>query len=403
MRWTGKSLFLVPSFYGLTTWSLAYALCLMRLVGWRELSIETHILAIAVLGLFGVSTVLFAPLYERYRLNVQSNRPRNIGRNHASIIVLHVLGYLGLVLYLSDVARIVGGWRELALALALESHVVRLASYTSVGIQLTYFGWLAIGITAYRYRAVPIPRSLLFMALIQFAGNLTFVDRTRPVWIIATAALVFLASRPNWSFRTVLRRAAVLGIFFLVVFFLIAEWTGKLGEGVEGYGYVRIGGLPRILYMYVTSGLPYLTALIEQVKDWTYEPTRTLYPLVRALAVLGVFQDPPSQVLFTLEVPFPTNVGTFIEPLFSDGGYFFVIAGIFIHSLGFDALGLHLLRRNNPLAAYAWANLCFASSLAFFVPKFTSFPFWLFILLGLLPFHGVRLAPSSTPVSPSNS
>src|SRR5439155_17556648 len=100
-------------------------------------------------------------------------------------------------------------------------------------------------------------------------------------------------------------------------------------------------------------------------------------------AAVGIVPSPPSQINEYFSMPFTTNVGTFLEPFYRDGGFTFAFAAILVHSFGLDWLGLALLRSGRRLALFAWANLCFVTFISFFTPKITGFPTWLFTGLAI--------------------
>jgi len=113
-------------------------------------------------------------------------------------------------------------------------------------------------------------------------------------------------------------------------------------------------------------------------------PERFLYPALKFLTRFGLSKEPPLQILDYYDIPFSTNVGSFLEPFYRDGGLLFVLCGIIIYSFGIDAIGLMLLNSRRPLAIYAWANLCFVTALSFFNPLSNFFPIWLFTGLGMM-------------------
>jgi hypothetical protein len=81
-------------------------------------------------------------------------------------------------------------------------------------------------------------------------------------------------------------------------------------------------------------------------------------------------------VLEFFSVPILTNVGTFLEPFYQDGGRLFLIFGILIHTLLFDRIALFLMKRISIFSVISIATLCFINFIAFFVPKVTSASSW---------------------------
>lgn len=308
------------------------------------------------------------------------------------IVALHVLGLVGAWMYISEVGYELGGLGAFFDALASESYIIRQSEVRSIGTQLSYFGWIAIGLTALASSAIRLRVFVGALTVAQFLSNLAFIDRTRPIWILFTAIVItglLVSSRQSIRFAWKLVLGAVVS---LGIFLAIAAWVGKIGEGVEQFGHTELSGPIRILYMYSTTGFPYFNALTEIQSDYSYFPERLLYPILKPLSDIGVIEAPPSQILDFLNVPYPTNVGTLLEPFYSDGGPLYVVFGILLCSFGVDWLAFRLLRIARPVAAFAWANLCFASFIGFFVPKMFSVPVWLFLALGLSSGYFAKLA-----------
>ena len=299
-------------------------------------------------------------------------------------MVLHGLGFLGIALYIRDFANALGGIANFGNALLTASYLIRWEGQatTSLGTQLNYFGWIAIALTWFEYRRGRIGRVWLVVAAVHFAANLVYIDRTRPIWIVFTAAVLGLLAippdRPLRLARIVALGAAAFGGIFLV----LAVWIGKVVRPGQ-FGETVLPLWAQNLYNYGTGGFAYFSQLVGATEPIEYLPVRALYPGVKVLAALGAAGAPPSQINEFFFAPFPTNVGTFLEPYYRDGGLAFACAAIVVHSFGIDYFALKLLRSQRPLALFAWANLCFVSFIAFFTPKLTNFPVWLFTGLGI--------------------
>jgi hypothetical protein len=94
------------------------------------------------------------------------------------------------------------------------------------------------------------------------------------------------------------------------------------------------------------------------------------------LSFLGIVDSPPPQVLPFLNLPFRGNVATFLQPFYADGGTVYLVLGLLAASFGVDFIALLCQRSRNPFVMLFWANLCFASAIAFFSPKLVSTPLW---------------------------
>jgi len=297
---------------------------------------------------------------------------------------LHALGFFGWVLYTRDFATALGGLPTFGKVLLGASWVIRRQAEvtSSVGTQLSYFGWIAIALTCFEFRRGQVGRLWLALAVAQFAANFLYIARTGPITILFTTALLALVAVPSTRTRLLGVRVVALSVVSGIIFLLIATWIGKVA--VEGQ--YRATPLPlwaQNLYYYGTSGFAYFSHLVDAHEPIAYAPERALYPALKALSALGVAAPPPSQINEYFSVPFSTNVGTFLEPFYRDGGLVFAFAAIVLQSFGLDLLGLALLRTGRRLALFAWANLCFVTFIGFFTPKITGFPTWLFTGLGI--------------------
>jgi hypothetical protein len=199
-------------------------------------------------------------------------------------------------------------------------------------------------------------------------GNLFFIDRTRPLWIILPIIFTLSFAKPFWQFA-IGRVASGVMVFGLGLFFLFMTLTGK---------YSSYGQLDS-LFVYATGGYGYLDALVSSGDPQNVTFVRTFYWAAKVIELGGVDLDIPNQVLDFRYVPFPTNVGTFIEPIFSDGGLNFVFLFIPILILALDRLALYMFHRSDYLSLLVWGNIVFTLLISFFVPKFNQLPIWLFI------------------------
>jgi hypothetical protein len=302
-----------------------------------------------------------------------------------AIILLHSVGFLGLTLYVIEFSRNLGGIAGFFLALVSEAYVIRLETLTSssIGTQLSYFGWIAISLTVFFFAQRKLSGRWLLIAFVQFLGNILYIDRTRPFWIIITSLLMLLPAVRVLNVKKITRWLVASTFAALMIFWAIAEWSGKTGYN-EIYESSLLPGITQDIYVYGVSGFAYFNKILESNEQLSYSPKRILYPAYKYLAKFGVTDDPPIQVLDFYEVPFSTNVGTFLEPFYRDGGLLFVLCGIIIYSFGLDLLGLYLFSSGKPLAIFAWSNLCFTTFIGFFTPKITSFPIWLFVVFGVI-------------------
>jgi len=376
---------LIPSLYGAVLWITWVALYALRLLPWQRTSETSYAMFLPVIACFVTSVLCFSPLYRRLSplqdaagVEAPSTNPILV------LLVLHALGFVGIVWFIVDLAPMFGSAGAMLLFLGSEPHYLRWAGegLSSPGVQLSYFGWLAIALTLRFVQQGTVGRRWLALPATQFLGNFIFIDRTRPVWILFTCALALVPSS-RLPTRTVWR-LGILAIGIITLLFVsIGTWIGKISDDTAE----RRSALPAAVqnvYLYGTCGLAYFDHLFKVEPDTRFDPQRVLYPALKALAdVKAISHQPPSQILEPYAVPYETNVGTFLEPFYRDGGTTFAILGMLLCSFGFDGLALVLWRQRSGLSAFAAANLCFASFLSFFTPKIASFPLWFFCALGI--------------------
>ncbi|MBL0225534.1 MAG: oligosaccharide repeat unit polymerase [Geobacteraceae bacterium] len=383
-----KYLFFIPSFYGALTWGAWLVLYLLKLVGVDDPGSTAMSVFLFAEAMFILSAYVSYPYY---RSILQARPAESIGERQESpvgiktaILLLHAVGFIGVIKYVIDISRNLGGIAGFLLALVNEAYAIRWENETtiSIGTQLTYVGWIAIALTVYQLQRKRISAYWLIPALFQLSGNLLYIDRTRPFWILFTSILMILPAAKTLHPGRLFRLAAGTTLIAVMIFWAVAEWTGKTtyeGKFEESV----LPGITQEIYVYGVSGFAYFNKMLDGNEQISSVPERFLYPLIKYLAKLGFTKEPPSQVIDFYDVPFSTNVGTFLEPFYRDGGLLFVLCGIIIYSFGIDFAANFFLRQNTPVALFVWANLCFTSLIGFAVPKLSSFPVWLFAILGV--------------------
>ena len=379
-----RTLLLIPSFYGATLFATAFALYAGNSGEYEQGSPEVYLVCLVVVLAFTLATARSLPRFARCETQL-SLQPTGGGHYAWTLIaVLHLIGLWGIYQYFNSLAGYFGSPLEVVLRLMSNSGEIRIAApeVTSVGIQISYAGWIAIWLTAIKNPTASGKWILIGMSIIQLAANLLFVDRTRPIWILFVAALLFgLKHFSLLRTRLLLVIMTCVGVGFISLFVLIGAWVGKVSVS-SGSGGVDLHTALEPVYIYTTSGFAYLNrVLLLEEPDMTL--ARSLYPLWTVGAHFGLVSAPPSQINEFLFTPKPTNVGTFLEPMYRDGGLVLVLAGIALHAFGFNWIGLRLVRRQSALCSVAWAVLCFTDAIAFFTPKYASAPVWLFVGLGL--------------------
>lgn len=370
----------VPSVYGAALWILWLCLYWIRLISWDEPGLLANFLFAATALAFVASAVLVAARYRELPPHEARAPQRGSGKVLiALVLALHLVGLAGITKYVLDFSASLGGVDVFFLLLAEAPHRIRWESEvtSSVGTQASYAGWLAIGLTAHFVSNRRMSRWMLVPCVVQLLANLTFIDRTRPLWILFTSGLMLAPRVRSVPARKLITWALTGGLAAGAVFVGVGTWIGKISTD-RPYGNTSLPPQLENVYFYGTSGFAYFNRVVEVENVHDFVPERTAYPVFKALAAVGTVPPPPNQINDFYSVPFETNVGTALEPFFRDGGLLFTLMGIVVITLGFDALALWFWRRGTALSDYAAAHLCFASFIAFFTPKLPAFPLWLF-------------------------
>jgi oligosaccharide repeat unit polymerase len=375
-----KNLFLIPSFYGSLTWAAWLFLYSIDLIRLNKCSVEAMAIFIFVEIMFIFATFVFLPFYKE-----NPTRYKKSTKSKAALLLLHAVGFTGIAIYVYDFSLNMWGLSGFLFALQNEAAAIRMESLltTSLGWQVTYFGWIATALTVYHYVCKRISGYWLVLAAMQYLGNFLFIDRTRPFWILLTSILLILPAARDLQLKRIVKWAVSSTLMGVMLFWAVAEWTGKTAwEGK--YGDTILPGIAQEFIFYGVGGFGYFNDILQRDENISYIPERIFYPLFKFLAKLELVEDPPSQILEFHEIPYLTNVGTFLEPVYRDGGLLYLLLGIVFFSFGLNLAGYYFLKSGQPLAIYAWANLCFASLMAFFTSHLTTFPVWLFVGLGII-------------------
>lgn len=396
-RWS--HLFFMPSLYGGVMWGAALTLYGARLVEWERNSAYATVIFLIVEAAFISSVVLFSPMYRSWLSAQRSTDGTQLRTSSPKglIVLLHGIGFIGLAKYVIDFSEGFGGIEGFIIAFVSDSYLIRSAAKDtfSIGTQIGYLGWVAISLTVFEVWRYRLSCWWLLPAILQFAGNLLYVDRAKPLWILFTSLLVTLPVTQRLSVKRMLLPIAVAGMLGMLIFVGIAVLVGKVAEEGE-YGSSTISAPVQNMAFYLTAGFPYFNRLFEEDTIKSYMPQRTVYPIVKMLSAFDSVENQPSQLNEFYYLPFETNVGTFLEPFYRDGGMAFVFLGIIIYSFALDLIGLSFLTAGTFWGAYAWANIAYVSFMSFFAPKIIEAPLWLFCFMGFLSlwFHRINFRGS---------
>ena len=388
---------LVPSTYGFLGWIGAFALFEYRHVPWYETTIELY-LAFLVQALFFLLSILVHYASARQLIRQCVNFDGSLTRTVFKLYFLHLIGIFGVSLYVWDFSSGFGGVSGFFATYFSEAFRIRqfAEQQSSVGVQLSYFGWVAIVLSPIVFRHADIRKRsyLIATSTVQYAANFLFIDRTRPIWILMMLLMVCgWAYRDRLSLGQMLKMAALIPLSVFGIFGFVGTFVGKIDGG---------GGLWSVAdsaYYYVTSGFAYLNYIISYEKVVEMSFVRTLAPLVNFFSFLGFAEPAPSTILPFYDVPVATNVGTSLEPFFRDGGYLYLIFGAFVGSFVLDAIALVCLRAKTIFSVYFWACAVFISATSFFVQKLGNLSVWIFLFCAFVSIIVVSIRTQSLRVS----
>jgi hypothetical protein len=372
-------LILIPSFYGLNVW-LILILMLSTGVLYVKVSVAAYFIYFYVLVCLIISlTKSYFSIRSRDIAAIYINKKFSKW-DRVTFFSSTAIGFIGFYFYIKDFSGSVGGLSEFFLILVANPiHIRAIAEeQTSIGFQLSYFSWISIGYCAVllfsaRCNALKTECSLIFLLGVQFILNMLFIDRTRPVILFLSIGLIYLLTK----YDSIKRSLGVLGamsMFPLGFFLLHGSITGK---------YDQDQGLIFEMLAYVLGGFGYFSELMRLgiPDDGLY---RTFYPLAKLIQSLGFSIVVPSQIPEFYAVPFETNAGTFLEPLYSDGGILVVIVGVPLIIFINDYLASIAARLRSCLGVIIWAHMIIVMLFSFFVPKFNSTHVYLFVLMLLV-------------------
>jgi oligosaccharide repeat unit polymerase len=370
----GVELLLLPSFYGIIGWSAALGVYLISPYDQKFLP-ETWGIIAYTLVLFVLSIVIFL-LSARESLN-SSELKFDLRVEWTWFIAAVIIGGFGLYLYVRDFSSYFGGISGFISTLTQSSLDVRGAAQEvgGLGFQISYASWVAVFfglIMGWRAPVLVWQRvMLLSTSLVLFILNLMFVDRTRPIWIMVVCLFGFITSRRTQDIKP-MQAIAYVGGIPLTIFFVFAIISGKFD--------VSAGVLDNFI-IYVTGGIGYFDSLVAEVTSSQFTGVQTFLPVTKTLKAIGVLDYAPSEILDFRMVPFATNVGTFLQPLFADGGWPMLIFGLPVLVFCTDWMALACFRTQTLMGRFFWANLTFTMLISFFVPKFNNTATYVFFIL----------------------
>ena len=360
-------LLLIPSLYGALTWTFLVLLIqsevLQITVGLKAYAIYLYVIIAYVISLF---LSYFGNSKRSVRLMYTK---REFTSSDWCIFHLStIIGLFGLWQYIDDFSETLGGYLQFFIVFLNNPILIRTLaeSQSSVGFQLSYFSWISICYCLIlvcdqqkKWYGFTIYSGVLL--IIQLSLNLLFIDRTRPIILIISLGLIYLFLRHD-KVKNPYVLVTCIAVFPFLFFIIHALITGKFDKN---------SGIVFELLAYILGGFGYFSAMLD-ITTPDYSFFRTFYPLAKSYQLYDSSIYVPSQIPEFFAVPFETNVGTFLEPLYADGGILLVIIGVPILIVSIDFLALSFLRVRTYMGLIVWSHLVVVIVFSFFVSKFNS-------------------------------
>lgn len=380
-----KYFFFIPSFYGFLTMAFTYIIFILNVIEYNKISFQTHFIVNLSILSFLISTFITYTLNKHLFLNYTIS---NVKISKVLLIFLYALSFYGVFLYLKEYFTFYGGYINYFLILfsdnSSELRANSMIASESIGIQFTYFGWIAIGVNLIQVLKKKLSKIWYILIILTFISNLLFIDRTRPMWILLIILyILFCLNIKKIQFSSLLKRVFLFLSAFLFIFISIGTLAGKTTDDKIYKGWDISPNAQNVVF-YLTSSYFYLDYIICN-ENPDYELNRTINPALKVLNSIGIIENEPKSLINEFYgQPYKTNVGTFLEPFYRDLGYLYMIFGIILHSFFLNYLAIFFLKINIPYSLFLVSNICIIDFFSFFTPKLNNFPIWMFIGLGLL-------------------
>jgi oligosaccharide repeat unit polymerase len=380
-----KYLFFIPSFYGFLTMTFTYTIFILNVIEYNPISFQTHFIVILSILSFFTSSFLTYILNKKFFKNYTIS---NVKINRGLLISLYAVSFFGVFMYLKEYFSFYGGYINYFLILfsdnSSELRANSLIASESIGIQFTYFGWIAIGLNVIQILNKKLSKIWYILIILTFICNLLFIDRTRPMWILLIILyLLFCLNIKKIKFASLLKKVILFLFAFFFIFISIGSLAGKTTEEKLYEGWNISPNVQNIVF-YLTSSYFYLDYIICN-ENPVYEFDRTINPVLKTFKSIGIIEKEPSSLINEFYgQPYKTNVGTFLEPFYRDFGYLYMIFGIILHSVFLNYFAIFFLKMNSPYSLFLVSNICIIDFFAFFTPKLNNFPIWLFFSIGFL-------------------
>lgn len=223
----------------------------------------------------------------------------------------------------------------------------------SFGFYFFYFAQISVPLGA-----VLVARSRsYFIAIVSIVALVALAltsNRTNILLAFSSAVVILLLSRR----RSITgRRVAILGgilvVGGLIVFNFLGDAVGKTyGNsalfGIYGPNPPVPAAFATVVY-YFAGPLPYLDVVMHVNSPWGVAfGAHVFRPIFQLLAVVLPVPVVPNSFDF-LSVPYPTNIGSYMAPLYLDYGWLGVVAGSFAFGFGMAFVWRRWRRAKDPI------------------------------------------------------
>lgn len=371
----------MPSFHGLVMWGIGYFIYKCRFIEWHYTKPEVDIIFFLALLSFLYATLLYFNKYKAIVTNIKSNL--KFERQPVLFYYFcHAIGFYAAYKFIKDFSVGFGGFENFLVAMFLENqgYMIRelYEDINTSATQISYFGWIAVCITPYMIKTKSIGKFTgILLMILQFFPNLLYVDRTRPVWLIFCTFISYFPLNNNLSLKKIIAGISLVLIGGPLLFVLLALASGR------GWNYDDQSNIYHDLVLYFSGSFAYFNRIYDEI-DIYNQPKSLLYPLLKITSSINLTDQPPSQILKFYSLPESANVGTFLEPFYSDGGILYTLIGILIHALLLNSINYFFLKQRTVFFMFLSSNICFINFIAFFTPKIASTPIWLFCFIGII-------------------
>lgn len=378
-----NKIILLPSFYLILGFNFPMILFYMNFIQWDSTSLVVDF----IFGLIFLSNI--GSLYLSNKL-INSNRVTvNLEHKNTKILKLvfnffGVLGILGYVLYINELCVNFGGINGLLETVKFGAEPIRLFVSQSVGTQLTYFGWIYCTYLGY-YISIDTKKTYSYSYIIlSVLLSLSFVDRIKPLTLLFFSFFGFIyglaTSRNKVNIIKLIKWSILILIIVITIFVGVASVLGK----IESTNYVNANSsnpaLINIIY-YFTGGFAYFNNMVEFDSFEGLNFAGVLYPILKFYTIFSGEEIARPSVLEFKDVPFTTNVATFLEPIYSSFGFFFTVVYSFFYPFIMDLIAIKLIKKNKLPAIVMLSALCWICFFSFFANYMFTTPFYLITLI----------------------